>query len=238
VLATFLVEAHRNTYADKTAAKASSSRLKSSDYCFERSGLVYHDTYFGRRDFVGEEIIYRDDAPVWGMNYYGVVLADDVPAGEVFDFLREALMQDCTASSRRAARSSTIAAAGPTTTPSTASSTTSAAWKRSVGSAGWSTVAASTVGGSGDAAVQTISMELLLVGLRNRGPGQRLQQRAVRQGSLSALADSRRQDLLHTLQVGDPAANVFQVFQGQRVDRPAGTRLFGGEGEKTPDFVE
>ena len=95
VLATFLVEAHRNTYADKSAAKAPSSRPKSFDYRFERFGLIYHDTYFGLLDFVGEEIIYREQAPVWGMNYYGVVLAEDVPHGEVYDFLREALMQDC-----------------------------------------------------------------------------------------------------------------------------------------------
>ena len=29
------------------------------------------------------------------MNYYGIVLADDLAEGEVYDFLREALKQDC-----------------------------------------------------------------------------------------------------------------------------------------------
>jgi hypothetical protein len=70
-LAEFLVEAHRKTYADKSAAKAPSTRLQSFDYRFGRDDLVYHDTYFGMCDYIGEEIIYRRDVPVWGMNYYG-----------------------------------------------------------------------------------------------------------------------------------------------------------------------
>jgi hypothetical protein len=95
VLSRFLIDAHRNTYADKNAAKAPSTRLSSFDYRFERDDLVYHDTYFGMRDYIGEEIIYRRQAPIWGMNYYGIVLADDLAEGEVYDFLREALKQDC-----------------------------------------------------------------------------------------------------------------------------------------------
>lgn len=94
-VARFLLEAHRKTYADKNAAKAPSSRARSVDYRFERDGLVYHDTYFGARDYIGEEIIYRSDTPVWGMNYYGIILAKDAGTSEVYDFLREALKQDC-----------------------------------------------------------------------------------------------------------------------------------------------
>jgi hypothetical protein len=94
-LAEFLVEAHRKTYADKSAAKAPSTRLQSFDYRFGRDDLVYHDTYFGMRDYIGEEIIYRREVPVWGMNYYGVILAEDAGESEIYDFLREALKQDC-----------------------------------------------------------------------------------------------------------------------------------------------
>ena len=56
-VAEFLVAAHRKTYADKNAAKAPSTRLQSFDYRFERDGLVYHDTYFGMRDYIGEEAV-------------------------------------------------------------------------------------------------------------------------------------------------------------------------------------
>jgi Domain of unknown function (DUF5680) len=94
-LATFLVAAHRNTYADKGAAKAPSTRLRSLDYHFERDDLLYHDTYFGMRDYIGEEIIYQREAPIWGMNYFGIILATDTSESEVYNFLRDALMQDC-----------------------------------------------------------------------------------------------------------------------------------------------
>jgi len=55
-LSRFLREANVNTYANKIAAKAPSSRLGSQDYHFEKNGLTFHDTYFGVRDFIGCEI--------------------------------------------------------------------------------------------------------------------------------------------------------------------------------------
>lgn len=93
-LASFLNEANKSTYANKDAPKASSTRLKSEDYHFEKGGLIYHDTYFGGRDFIGGEIVYKDKIPVWGMNYYGYVLEPSVSEKEVYGFLRKALMQD------------------------------------------------------------------------------------------------------------------------------------------------
>ena len=93
-LAAFLDEANKNSYASKDAPKASSSRLKSEDYHFEKDNLIYHDTYFGERDFIGEEVIYKDGVPVWGMNYYGYVLEQSQSEKEVYDFLRKALIQE------------------------------------------------------------------------------------------------------------------------------------------------
>src|SRR5258708_37835186 len=95
VLARFLIDAHRNTYADKKAAKVPATRLRSFDYRFARGDLAYHDTHFGMRDFIGAEVIYRQDVPIWGMNYYGVILGDDAAEREVYDFLRDALKQEC-----------------------------------------------------------------------------------------------------------------------------------------------
>ena len=74
-LASFLSEANANTYANKSAAKAAVTRLGSEDYHFERGDLIFHDTYFGVRDFIGGEIIYKNLKPVWGMNYYGVIVS-------------------------------------------------------------------------------------------------------------------------------------------------------------------
>ena len=93
-LADFLNEANKGTYANKDFPKASSSRLKSEDYHFEKDGLTYHDTYFGSRDFIGEEVVYKNNEPVWGLNYYGFILSKDTGHKELYAFLREALMQE------------------------------------------------------------------------------------------------------------------------------------------------
>ena len=89
----FLQEANRNSYASD-APKAPSTRPGSVDYHFEKRGLKYHDTYFGPRDFIGSEIVYKDNVPVWGMNYFGHILYDDIREKVVYDFLRKALMQE------------------------------------------------------------------------------------------------------------------------------------------------
>lgn len=93
-LADFLDEANKSTYANKDAPKASPSRLKSEDYHFEKDDLAYHDTYFGSRDFTGEEVVYKDNEPVWGLNYYGYILSEATNEKELYGFLREALIQE------------------------------------------------------------------------------------------------------------------------------------------------
>ena len=92
-LTKFLNEANKATYANKTAPKVAPSRLKSEDYHFEKDGLIYHDTYFGGRDFIGEEVIYENEKPAWGANYFGFVIDEKVSEKDVYDFLRKALMQ-------------------------------------------------------------------------------------------------------------------------------------------------
>lgn len=93
-LAKFLNEANKTTYANKTAPKVAPSRLKSEDYHFEKDGLIYHDTYFGGRDFIGGEIVYENEKPVWGANYFGFVLDEKISEKDVYDFLRKALLQE------------------------------------------------------------------------------------------------------------------------------------------------
>ncbi len=92
-LTRFLDAANKSTYANKDAAKAPSSRPRSDDYHFEQGNLTYHDTYFGGRDFIGGEIVYKSGTPVWGMNYYGYILDPATSEKEVYNFLRKALMQ-------------------------------------------------------------------------------------------------------------------------------------------------
>ncbi len=93
-LTNFLNAANKATYANKEAVKSLSLRPLSQDYHFEQADLVYHDTYFGARDFIGEEIVYKAGESVWGMNYYGHVLDPEVSTKDAFVILRPALMQE------------------------------------------------------------------------------------------------------------------------------------------------
>lgn len=68
--------------------------MKSGDYHFEKDGLIYHDTYFGGRNFIGEEIVYENEKTVWGANYFDFVLDEKVSEKDIYDFLRKALTQE------------------------------------------------------------------------------------------------------------------------------------------------
>lgn len=92
VLDIFLREANTNTYANEKIKKATSLRHGSNDYHFESGDLTFHDTYFGTTKFIGEEIVYKNDVPVWGMNYYGFTLSDEISESLFDAILRPALM--------------------------------------------------------------------------------------------------------------------------------------------------
>jgi len=92
VLDAFLREANSNTYANENVKKAVPLRPGSKDYHFEKGDLTYHDTYFGATKFIGEEIVYKSNKPVWGMNYYGFTLNRGISEGLFDAILRPALM--------------------------------------------------------------------------------------------------------------------------------------------------
>ncbi len=85
----FLLRAKRATYA-AGAAPTGSSRPTSSDLRYTDSDYLYLDTYLGSRDFIGEEAVWFQGNPIWGMNYHGVMLVEPIPDG-FFEILRAAL---------------------------------------------------------------------------------------------------------------------------------------------------
>lgn len=89
----FLVKAKKGTYANGDASKSSSSRLLSKDYHYEDGNFTYHDTYFGGVKFMGEEVVYYNDNILWGMNYYGVTIDDNLTEEMMDKVLRVALMK-------------------------------------------------------------------------------------------------------------------------------------------------
>lgn len=75
-LNTFIVRAKSATYVGD-GEHTTPSRLGSHDLRFTDGKWTYHDSYFGGTDFIGEEVVYFDEKPVWAMNYYGRILRDD-----------------------------------------------------------------------------------------------------------------------------------------------------------------
>ncbi len=63
------------------------ARLTSHDFRYENGKYIYHNTYAGGEEFVGEEVGWREGQAVYAMNYMGRVLAD----GFSGNFLKEAL---------------------------------------------------------------------------------------------------------------------------------------------------
>ena len=76
-LTAFIVRAKGHTYVGGGEHTAS-SRSGSHDLRFTEGDWSYHDSYFGGSDFIGEEVVYFDDQPVWSMNYYGRILQPDL----------------------------------------------------------------------------------------------------------------------------------------------------------------
>lgn len=89
----FLIEAKKQTYANENVEKVDSSRLNSKDYEYRKDNMIYHDTYFGGTNFIGEEVVYIDNEVFWAMNYYGVTIDDSLGEEAMDKALRPALMR-------------------------------------------------------------------------------------------------------------------------------------------------
>jgi hypothetical protein len=82
----FIVRAKAATYVG-SGEHAPACRPGSHDLKFDEKDWSYLDSYFGGRDFIGEEVVYFQGKPAWAMNYYGSILRADLitpaQAGEV-----------------------------------------------------------------------------------------------------------------------------------------------------------
>lgn len=89
----FLIEAKKQTYANENVSKTASSRLNSNDYEYKKDNMIYHDTFFGGTNFIGEEVVYIDNKTYWAMNYYGTTLDENLSEEAIDKALRPALMK-------------------------------------------------------------------------------------------------------------------------------------------------
>ena len=85
----FLIKAKANSYASgREGTKLPGDGKELS--CTENE-FTYTDRYYGENPFIGEEIVWKNERVVWGMNYYGGVSSKAAPVGEVYLFLQTAL---------------------------------------------------------------------------------------------------------------------------------------------------
>ncbi len=76
-LEAFIVLAKSQTYVGD-GRFSESCRSGSHDVAYDKDGWSYLDSYFGGTDFIGQEVVWESNIPVWVMNYYGRVLLPQV----------------------------------------------------------------------------------------------------------------------------------------------------------------
>jgi hypothetical protein len=87
----FIVKAKAATYVGD-GEKAKSCRQGSHDLKFQEGPFSYLDSYFGGTDFIGQEVVYYENEPVWAMNYYGrIIEPEKITPAEAGQVIKESL---------------------------------------------------------------------------------------------------------------------------------------------------
>jgi len=90
----FIVEAKKSSYAAQGDTQSVTPLLPGTKQLeYRRGDYFYRDIYAGMLNFVGQEIVYRQEKPVWSMSYAGGLLsgADKSQIINIYSALREAL---------------------------------------------------------------------------------------------------------------------------------------------------
>lgn len=90
----FLVKAKRNTYAGN--GKEIILPDDGKELIYEENSWKYQDRYYKFNPFFGQELVWRNNNLIWGMNYYGSARTDfSVSTEEIYKNLKKALLQVC-----------------------------------------------------------------------------------------------------------------------------------------------
>ncbi len=85
----FLVKAKKTTYAGD--GKTQKRQDGCNELIFVKDNLFYRDRYFGSNPFIGEEVVFLKNNPLWVMNYCGRSLSK-LKSKMVYGFLKKALL--------------------------------------------------------------------------------------------------------------------------------------------------
>ena len=99
-LATFLVNAKRNTYASQDRMEIIPERPRFNELGYKEGNFYYRDSYYGFFQAPGMEIVRiggENGIPIWSMAYSGGMVEKFYGninfAKEVFEFLKQALLK-------------------------------------------------------------------------------------------------------------------------------------------------
>ncbi|GMQ56064.1 hypothetical protein AN1V17_04560 [Vallitalea sediminicola] len=81
-----LCRAKKSIHKDKSIEDKNSVN-NAYDMQYSEGDFKYINKYHGREQFLGEELLRKDDNPIWGMNYNGRIIGEGFSEG----FLKEAL---------------------------------------------------------------------------------------------------------------------------------------------------
>ena len=87
----FLVKAKINTYASSGEGGEKILPDRGKEFEFKEREFEYRDRYYGFNPFIGQEIVWQNGKIIWGMNYYGEIISEIIPAKDIYQFLQEAL---------------------------------------------------------------------------------------------------------------------------------------------------
>lgn len=88
-----ITQARKNTWAGEGGKQNSARAGSEGRFVFEKEGYRYEDEFFGSGRFQGQEVVYLNDRPAWGMVYAGGIPEGvQVDPEEEFSFLKQALV--------------------------------------------------------------------------------------------------------------------------------------------------
>lgn len=90
-LGELLIKAKISTYASGGEGGGKILSDGSREFKFKENEFEYIDRYFGFNHFIGEEIVRQNEIVIWGMNYYGGIISEIIPAKDIYQFLQSAL---------------------------------------------------------------------------------------------------------------------------------------------------
>ncbi len=91
-IAQFLCKANRAGYGNAETVETTESD-GSHSITYTEDGWSFHDNYFGGEPFGGREVIFHNRHAVWMMTYFGGAVEKAPNIGELYSFLKSALLK-------------------------------------------------------------------------------------------------------------------------------------------------